>query len=57
MLTYDHEKRISAREALQDPWLMKHAPTQQINKKAMTNLQSFQAKSVFKQALLTYIAS
>jgi hypothetical protein len=31
MLTIDPDKRIAAKEALVDPWLVKHAPTKQIN--------------------------
>lgn len=41
MLTLDQNKRISAKDCLLDPWLVKHAPTSQINKKALLNLSSF----------------
>jgi calcium-dependent protein kinase len=38
MLTLDPTKRISARDALNDPWIQKNAPNEQINKKVLENL-------------------
>lgn len=42
MLTYDPRKRISAQEALDDPWMQKNQKNDTIiNKKALVNLSSF----------------
>jgi calcium-dependent protein kinase len=41
MLTIDPTNRISAKQALNDPWIQKHAPSQAFNKKVLVNLSHF----------------
>lgn len=41
MLNYDPAKRISAKQALTDPWVLKHAPNKIVSKKVLDNLQKF----------------
>mmetsp|Transcript_701 Transcript_701/g.656 ORF Transcript_701/g.656 Transcript_701/m.656 type:complete len:138 (-) Transcript_701:315-728(-) len=57
MLTKDPTKRISAKEALNDPWIKKNAKTQQINPTAFKNLSEFSSKNKVKQAVLTLLAT
>lgn len=62
MLTYDQTKRISAGEALKNPWLMKMTLKSKgvIISKAMPafeNLKKFRADTKLKQAAMTYIVS
>ena len=42
MLTFNKHDRISAKEALSDPWIQKYAPHHPINKRALQNLSTFQ---------------
>lgn len=39
LLRMDPNKRPSAKQALEDPWLARFAPTTQINKKVLDNLR------------------
>ncbi|CAD8206359.1 unnamed protein product [Paramecium octaurelia] len=57
MLQVDVTSRYSASQALSDPWISKHSPDTQINKKVLENLGQFQAKSEFKAAIVQYIIS
>ncbi|CAD8119762.1 unnamed protein product [Paramecium sonneborni] len=57
MLQVDVNSRYSASQALNDPWIQKHAPNTQINKKVLENLAQFQAKSEFRSAIVQYIIS
>ncbi|CAD8168988.1 unnamed protein product [Paramecium pentaurelia] len=56
MLQVDPNQRISAKQALADPWIDKHNSNEEVNRIVLQNLQRFQAKSVFTQAVLSYIA-
>ncbi|CAD8052575.1 unnamed protein product [Paramecium primaurelia] len=55
LLRMDPNKRLSAKQALDDPWLAKYAPSTQVNKKALNNLRQFQAETILKQALMSYM--
>lgn len=61
LLTYDPNKRISAADALQHPWIKKMAGTEKIEKnlatKALSNLRNFRGDLKLKQATLAFIAS
>ncbi len=62
MLTYDPAKRISAMEALKDPWIAKntaHSAGSAMAKvmPALDNLKKFHAGTMLKQAAMTYIVS
>ncbi|CAD8206046.1 unnamed protein product [Paramecium pentaurelia] len=57
MLQVDVTSRYSASQALNDPWISKHAPNTQINQKVLENLAQFQAKSEFRAAIVQYIIS
>ncbi|CAK86645.1 unnamed protein product (macronuclear) [Paramecium tetraurelia] len=57
MLQVDPNQRISAKQALADPWIDKHNSNEQVNLVVLQNLQRFQAESLFTQAVLSYIAS
>lgn len=41
MLKYNPRERISAKEALNDPWIQKNAPLNQINTNVLKNLSNF----------------
>ncbi|CAD8108658.1 unnamed protein product [Paramecium primaurelia] len=57
MLQVDVTSRYSASQALNDPWISKHAPNTQINQRVLENLAQFQAKSEFRAAIVQYIIS
>lgn len=60
LLTYDVDKRPSAEQAIQHPWIVKMS-SQQVDASvamgALTNLKSFRADQKLKQATFAYIAS
>ncbi len=45
MLTLDPKKRISAKEALDHPWMQKNAKTLPLNKKILDNLSTFSVQA------------
>ncbi|CAK56353.1 unnamed protein product (macronuclear) [Paramecium tetraurelia] len=55
LLRMDPNKRLSAKQALEDPWLAKYAPSTQVNRKVLDNIRQFQAQTVLKQALMSYM--
>ncbi|CAD8140614.1 unnamed protein product [Paramecium pentaurelia] len=55
LLRVDPNKRLSAKQALEDPWLVKYAPSTQVNRKVLDNIRQFQAQTVLKQALMSYM--
>jgi calcium-dependent protein kinase len=63
LLTKDQNKRPSAQEALNHPWiqqaqqLTKESVSSEVAMSALTNLQNFNAKSKLKQATYAFIAS
>jgi len=62
MLTYDPDKRISAIDALKDPWIIKNTEKESAaiamkTLPALNNLRKFRADSTLKQAAMTYIVS
>ncbi|CAD8066872.1 unnamed protein product [Paramecium sonneborni] len=57
MLNPNPAKRLSAQDAYNDKWIQNNAPSNVINQKALQNLQQFHAKSKFKQAVLTFMAT
>ena len=60
LLTYDVDKRPSAEQVLQHPWIIKMS-SQQVDSSmamgALTNLKSFRADQKLKQATFAFIAS
>ncbi|CAD8060675.1 unnamed protein product [Paramecium primaurelia] len=56
MLCKDAEQRISAKDALDDPWMIEHNQTNLVDQQFLKNLSEFSAKSKLKQALLTFMA-
>lgn len=46
MLTLDPAKRITAREALDDPWMQKNAKSIPLNKKVLENLSTFSVRII-----------
>ena len=60
LLTYDYTQRISAREALEHPWLTSKAASSVDEveaKEALSHLKVFRAEEKLKQATYAYIAS
>ncbi len=62
MLTYDMDKRISASEALSEPWIAKYTKASRgvTEKELLLSLQSlknFRTQTLFQGAVLSYIAS
>ena len=62
LLVKDPNSRISAAEALQDPWLLKHsaaqkAPNTAIALESLNNLKRFRADEKLKQAAVTFITA
>ena len=62
MLTYDMDKRISASEALNEPWLLKFANNDEMVSPnelliALNNLRSFRTQTMFQGAVLSYMTS
>ena len=60
-LTKDIDKRISAGEALQHPWITKYGAEELMEKgaatKALSNLKNFRADQKLKQAALSFIVT
>lgn len=59
-MTYHHQQRISAEEALQDPWILKNcvrelSPTTEVLT-CVGNLRSFKAMTTMQKAVLSYMA-
>ena len=61
MLTYDPNKRISARDALRSPWIMKHNQSPDFTdvdlRLSLINLKKFRTQMFFQRAVLMYLAS
>ena len=60
MLVLDTTERISAQEALNDPWLLKYATVDPSHHEILTSLhklRAFRAETKLKQAVLTFITS
>ena len=60
LLTFDPNSRISAKDALQHPWIKGNSKVEvdeQKTKKTLNNLRSFSGSSKLKQAALAFIAS
>jgi len=61
MLTYDTEKRISAKDALKSPWIIKHKAEPDFSdidlRLSLNNLKKFRTQMTFQRAVLAYLAS
>ncbi|CAD8087698.1 unnamed protein product [Paramecium primaurelia] len=57
MLCQDVEKRYSAQQVLDDPWMQQGQEQNLFDDNFLKNLTEFSAKSKLKQALLTFMAS
>jgi len=64
LLTYNPDKRIAAKDAIKDPWIMKATNSQkdlfEITMKALSvldNLRSFKTGTVLRKTTMTYIVS
>ena len=61
LLTYEQDKRTSAADALQHPWIQKMATGEKVEKsvqiKTLQNFRNFRADQKLKQATLSYIAT
>lgn len=56
MLTLDHNKRPSALEILQHPWIVKNVHKDPLDVEVLSTLAKFSAKNKLKQAILEFIA-
>jgi len=56
MLEKDPVKRLSAKDAFNDPWIQKNAPSAKIDPKAIKNLNTFYGKNKMRTALMQFIA-
>lgn len=52
MLEKDPNKRISAKDAYNDPWIQKNAPSEKIDTKALKNMTNFYGKNKIRTALM-----
>jgi len=61
MLTYDPDKRISAFDALNHPWIVKNTTTKACDEEmhllSLKQLQAFRNRNQFQQAVIAYIAN
>ena len=63
MLTYDPEKRISAREALKHPWFTNNTKEKvlrldlPIGRRSLRNLKDFRAKNKLQESILYYLVN
>ena len=58
LLQRESEKRPSAREALQDPWILKYSEKgEKIIKNSLANLRTFSVQMSLQKAVLAYMAS
>jgi calcium-dependent protein kinase len=57
MLKRNPRNRISAKEALQDPWIISNVSSQPLKEKIFKNLTTFSVHSRFRHAIITFIAS
>lgn len=57
MLTLNPKKRISAHDALMDPWIQKNQIKTQLKPSILENLGNFQTNSRFRHAVMTFMAS
>ncbi|CAD8097613.1 unnamed protein product [Paramecium sonneborni] len=55
LLRVDPKRRLSAKEALNDPWLLKYNPSTQLNLRVLENIKQFQAQTLLRQALMSYM--
>ncbi|CAD8209837.1 unnamed protein product [Paramecium octaurelia] len=57
MLNRDFTQQISAKEALNDPWIQKNAPMAPCKLKAIKNLHSFYCKNKVRAGLMQFITT
>jgi calcium-dependent protein kinase len=57
MLKRNPKQRISAKEALLDPWIHGNTISIPLKSRILDNLTSFQSKTRFRHAIITFIAS
>ena len=61
MLEYDPKQRYSAKQALQDPWIIAHSATAHsdnlFDSSSLENLKGFRVEQKLQHAVLTFIAS
>lgn len=57
MLKRNPRNRISAKEALQDPWISSNVSSHPLKEKIFKNLTTFSVQSRFRHAIITFIAS
>lgn len=56
MLKRNPRNRISAKEALQDPWIQSNVHEAALTPKILDNLVQFNSKNRFRLAIMTFIA-
>jgi len=57
MLLYQPKKRYSAQQALNHQWIQHNAYTAPLKKQILSNLTTFQSKSRFRHAIMTFMAT
>lgn len=60
LMEVNFNKRLSAKEALQHPWIKEKVKTnfnEKVSKQAMSNLRDFTANTKLKQAALTFMTT
>ena len=59
MMTYDPKMRISAEQALNDPWIVKNSPSATLTKgemlRSMDHLKQFHTSSTLHKLVLTFM--
>ncbi|CAD8175812.1 unnamed protein product [Paramecium octaurelia] len=57
MLKFDPQQRITAQQALQDPWIQSKAPSNPVQPNALNNLKNFYSTSKLKNAIQLFIVT
>lgn len=55
MLTYNPDKRITAKQALSHPWIQKNTYNQPLKSSVLKNMREFESRSRLRHAIMTFM--